>query len=132
MLLAAIARISSVLSAWAILGAMWWSSLAAGASLPCDAGPAATGGGTYIVTGTAPANGNMHAHPDVQNSADWYVREVRLNTALLVDGVDYSVVDNGSNKGVIVFTAPLQRGDELQVSGPTLEPGAHGGTIEFF
>jgi hypothetical protein len=132
MLLAAIARISSVLSAWALLGAMWWSSLAAGASPPCAVDPAAMAGGTYIVTGTAPTSGNMHAHPDVQSSEDWYVREVRLNAALLVDGVDYSVVDNGSNKGVIVFTAPLQRGDELQVSGPTLEPGPHGGTILFF
>jgi hypothetical protein len=130
MWIAPIARMSNRVSTWAFLGAMWLSSIAIGGSTPAPALDPT--GGSYNAAGTVPFNGHSHAHPDVRSSEDWYVRDVRRNGTLLVKNVDYTVVDDGSNKGVVVFASPLQRGDHVQVSGPTLEPGLHIGNIMFF
>jgi hypothetical protein len=87
--------------------------------------------GSYVVFGTVPTNGSTYAHPDVLGSEDWKVREVKLNDASLTENVDYTVIDDGSNKGTVMFDVALQRGDQVEINGPTLEPGLHGGSIWF-
>jgi hypothetical protein len=87
--------------------------------------------GSYVVFGTVSTSGSTYAHPDVQGSEDWKVRDVQLNGARLTENVDYTVIDDGSNKGMVMFDVALLRGDQVQISGPTLEPGPHGGGIWF-
>jgi len=87
--------------------------------------------GTYAVSAVVPGGPWVYAHPDVDNSENWYVRAVKLNDVRLLEGVDYTVVDDGSNKGVVIFNVHPSRGDDLEIDGPTLEPGVHVGTIQF-
>jgi hypothetical protein len=117
-------------TAWSLLGLAIVSQIGAAretSSVCCD--PSVHG--TYVVHGTVPHTGDTHAQPVVQRSADWYIRRVDLNGDRLTQDIDYTVVDDGSNKGVVIFAEPLQRGDRVQISGPTLETGAHTGFIVF-
>ena len=88
--------------------------------------------GSYSVTGKVPEGPSGHCHPIVRDSQNWFVREVDLDGAPLMEGVDYTVVDAGSNKGIIFFLVDLVPGDVIEVSGPTLEPGPHTGVLTFF
>jgi hypothetical protein len=94
-------------------------------------GRVGTPSGSYVVLGIVPTSGCEYAQPNVRGSQSWYIREVKLNGAALTQNVDYTVIDDGSNKGTVQFSVTLQRGDQVQISGPTLEPGAHGGNIWF-
>jgi hypothetical protein len=103
------------------------------ALIVCGAGLARAGNllGAYSVAAAVPGGHWSYAHPEVAGSESWYVRAVLVNDVRLSEGIDYSVVDDGSNKGVVIFAAPPTRGDHVEIDGPTLEPGAHAGTILF-
>jgi hypothetical protein len=88
--------------------------------------------GSFEVFGLVPTNEVTFAHPEVRNSENWYIRQVELNGEPLFEDVDYTVVDEGSNKGVVIFLVPLQLGDQIRITGSTFESGVHRGTIGFF
>jgi hypothetical protein len=88
--------------------------------------------GSYTATGIVPAGDCSHAHPNVTGSQDWYIRDVIVNGVLLTENIDYTVVDDGSNKGLVSFITHPIRGDRVEINGPTLESGAHIGRISFF
>lgn len=87
--------------------------------------------GWFEVVGLVPTNDITLAHPDVRDSENWYIRDVELNGEPLFEDVDYMVVDDGSNKGVVIFFVPLQLGDQIRITGATFEPGPHRGGIDF-